>query len=339
MFHFILGMSNQQLLTCVFDMNMVQSIQLRRKVLMAQIVFMTAQVEKLQEEGQNLVQVFQYRRLQIIGLTSHEKIKHDEEILDDESIMSLNDIRDGMKVRRKLKEFLSYQNKLQKQQTYRDAHKNLSVPQIDQIDPAHKHPSSIDIRKLSPEFLQAVVDRDYLESKEKIQKNRKSFIVSNEYSMFPYHKKSNPLLKNKINDVKFTSTKSPFQQRMALNTSRAGTTENSKLIPYKKGHLSRSTQKRNQIKVIEKKLGVSPQKSENKVITIFKKCNGSNIQKLSKIIYECQTERKDNDTLYQTMDEWGTQFQIFCQQKQQGVDGQNNTHRNYNDDSSILQQL
>ena len=73
-----------------------------------------------------------------------------------------------------------------------------------------KHASTIDIRKLSPEFLQAVIDRDYMDRKEKFDKNRKSFIVNNEYNMFPYHKKQNPLLKTKMPEVRFTNSKDTF---------------------------------------------------------------------------------------------------------------------------------
>ena len=100
------------------------------------------------------------------GLSPKSSIMmRDEEILDDESIIDIQETKDDIEVRKRLKEFIYYQNKLQRQNTFRELQPKLSTNSTSDFTnqiTLRKNTSTLDLRKLHPHLLQAVLERDYM---------------------------------------------------------------------------------------------------------------------------------------------------------------------------------
>eukprot|EP00347_Sterkiella_histriomuscorum_P008470 403344973 len=102
-------------------------------------------------------------------------IKKDEDILDDESIIDIKETKKEIEVKNKLKEFVYYQNKLIRQNTIKDplTNKSQTNQESGYTQLLRKTTSSFDLKRLNPQLIQAVLDRNYLGSKERKQKNRR----------------------------------------------------------------------------------------------------------------------------------------------------------------------
>lgn len=132
--------------------------------------------------------------------------------------------------------------------------------------------------------------------------------------MNQYHpNNNNPLMRNKNTTVKIDNAQSHFQRRQTMVNQRMDGSRKSSA-----NQTQRSFNKEDQTKkytdFIKKRFGIESSnakthrgRQDEKLPCQFAKQSSEtqvHINTLSKIIAECQTERKDNDVLYMTISGW-----------------------------------